>query len=53
MKLTINSIMDIETRDTSGNSFQGFPIDNNTLQNLQDNDLFCKNVLNQIEKDNI
>ena len=29
---TFNSITDIETKDTSGNNFQGFPIDNDVLQ---------------------
>ena len=45
---TLNSITDIETRDTSGNNFQGFPIDNDVLQKLQQDDVFCKNILNQI-----
>ena len=28
---TLNSITDIETKDTSGNNFQGFPINNDVL----------------------
>ena len=48
----LNSKMDIETKDTSGNNFQGFPI-NNVLQNLQEEDVFCKNILSQIRKGNI
>ena len=51
--LTINSITDIETKYTSGHNFQGFPIDNDVLQKLQHNDVFCKNILNQIKKGNI
>ena len=47
IELTINSITDIETKDISGHNFQGFPIDNDTLQKLQHNDIFCKNILNQ------
>ena len=43
---TLNSIMDIETRDTSGNNFQGFPINNDILQKLQQEDVFCKSILN-------
>ena len=31
---TLNSITDIETKDTSGNNFQGFPINNDVLQKL-------------------
>ena len=49
---TLNWITDIKTKDTSGNNFQGFPIDNDVLQKLQD-DVFCKNILNQIKKGNI
>ena len=45
--------MDIETKDTSGNSFQGFPINNDVLQKLQQEDVFCKNILSQIRKGNI
>ena len=41
-ELTIDSITDVETKDMSGHNFQGFPIDNNTLQKLQHNDIFCK-----------
>ena len=37
-----NSITDIETKDTSGSNFQGFPIDNDVLQKLQHEDVFCK-----------
>ena len=42
---TLNSIMDIETKDTSGNNLQGFPINNDVLQKLQQEDVFCKNIL--------
>ena len=50
---TINSITEFETKDTSGHNFQGFPIDNDVLQKLQHNDVFCDNILNQIKKGNI
>ena len=46
IELTINSITDIKPKDTSGHNFQGFSIDNDTLQKLQHNDILCKNVLN-------
>ena len=49
---TFNSLTDIETKDISGNNFQGFPICN-VLQKLQEEDIFCKNIINQIEKGNI
>ena len=43
--LTINSITNIKTKDTSGHNFQGSPVDNDVLQNLQHDDVFCKNIL--------
>ena len=46
IELTINSITDVKTKDISGHNFQGFAIDNDTLQKLQHNDIFCKNILN-------
>ena len=54
IELTINSITDVEIKDMSGHNFQGFPIDKDTLQKLQHNDIFCcKNAFNQIKKGNI
>ena len=50
---TFISITDIITKDTSGNNFQGFPINNDVLQKLQQEDVFCKNILNQNKKGNI
>ena len=50
---TLNSITDTETRDVSSNNFQGFPISDDILHKLQQEDAFCKNILNQIEKGNI
>ena len=41
IELTINSITDIETKDTSGHNFHGSPIDNDVLQKLQHNDVLC------------
>ena len=50
IEMTINSITDAETKDTTGNNFQGFPIDTNTLQELQHNDSFCKNILVKLRR---
>ena len=50
---TNNSITHTKTRDVSGNDFQGFPISDDILHKLQQEDAFCKNILNQIEKGNI
>ena len=52
IECTLNSVMDTETRDVSGNYFQGFPISHDILHKLQQEDAFCKNILNQIEKGN-
>ena len=52
-EMTINSITDAETKDNTGNNFQGFSIDTNTFQELQHNDSFCQNIFSQIEKGNI
>ena len=40
IELTINSVTDIKTKDTSGHNFQGFPLDNDVLQKLQHNDVY-------------
>ena len=53
IEFTLNSIMDIGTKDTYGNNFQSFPIGNDVLQKLQQENEFCKNILNQIGKGNI
>ena len=50
---TLNSITDIETKDTSGSNFQGFPISSDVLQKIHQEYVFCKNILNQIEKGDI
>ena len=52
IEMTINSITDAKTKDTTGNNFQGFPIDTSTFQELQ-HDSFCKNIFSQIEKGNM
>ena len=38
---TLNSITDTEIRDISGNNFQEFPISDDILQKLQQEDAFC------------
>ena len=53
IELTIYSVTDIETKDTSGSNFQGFPINNDVLQRLQHDDVFCNNIISQIKKGNI
>ena len=49
IEATSGSITNIEMEDASGNNFQKFPISVGVLHKLQE-DAFCKNILNQIEK---
>ena len=50
---TFNSITDTETKDISGSNLQKLPKGTDILYRLQQEDAFCKNILNQIEKGNI
>ena len=50
---TLNSVPDTKNKDTSDNSLQKLPINNDILHRLQQEDVFCKNILYQIEKGNI
>ena len=50
---TLNSVPDTEPKDVSDSDLQKLPIGNDTLHRLQQEDVFCKNILNQIEKGNI
>ena len=50
---TLNSVPDIENKDTSDSNLQKIPISNEILHKLQQEDVFCKNILNQIEKGKI
>ena len=50
---TLNSGTDTETKDVSDNNLQKLPISNDVLHRLQQEDAFCKNILNQIEIGNI
>ena len=50
---TLNSVPDTETKDVSDSNLLKLPIGNHILHRLQQEDVFCKNILNPIEKDNI
>ena len=45
--------LNVKDTDTPNNDLWQLPINNDTLSNLQQKDMFCKNILNQIEKGNI
>ena len=49
----LNSVTDTETKDVSDSNLQKLPIGNDILHRLIQEDVFCKNILNQIEKGNI
>ena len=50
---TLNSVPDTETKDTSDSNLQRLPVSNDILHRLQQEDAFCKSILNQIEKGSI
>ena len=43
----------VNSTDASNNDLWTLPISNDTLSKLQQKDMFCNNILNQIEKGNI
>ena len=53
VETTQNLLLDIENKDASNDNLQKLPIGKDVLQKLQQEDVFCKNILNQIEKGNI
>ena len=53
IEATSGSIMNIKTEDAADNNSPKFPISDYVLHKLQQEDTFCKNILNQIEKGNI
>ena len=53
IEVTSGSIMNIETEDASDNNSPKYPISDDVLHKLQQEDTFCKNILNQIGKGNI
>ena len=46
-------LLNVKDIDASNNDLWKLPISNDTLFKLQQEDVFCKNILNQIEKGNI
>ena len=53
VETTHNLLLDTENEDASVNNLQKLPISTDVLHKLQQEDVFCKNILNQIEKGNI
>ena len=48
-----NTSLDVNKVNASNSILLNLPIDNNSLSKLQQKDLFCNNILTQIEKGNI
>ena len=53
VKTTQDISLNVKDTDASNNDLWKLPINNDTLSKLQQEDMFCKNILNQIEKGNI
>ena len=45
--------LETKDKDATDDNLWKLPIDNDILHKLQQEDVFCKNIINQIEKDNI
>ena len=48
-----NLSLEMKNEDAPNDNLWKLPIDNDALHKLQQEDVFCKNILNQIEKGNI
>ena len=53
VETTLNLSQDTKNDDTSNDNLLKLPMSNDILHKLQQKDVFCKNILNQIEKGNI
>ena len=53
IEITQNLSLETENKDIPNDNFRKLPISNITLHKLQQEDVFCKNILSQIEKGNI
>ena len=53
VEATQKELAETKDKDASDGKLQEFPISNDTLSRLQQEDVFCENILNQIEKGNI
>ena len=53
VEATQKESLETKDKDASDNELWELPISNDTLSRLQQEDVFCKNILNQIAKGNI
>ena len=52
IKTSQDTSLNVNNTDTPNNNLWRLPISNDTLSKLQQKDMFCNNILNQIEKGN-
>ena len=53
VKTSQDTSLNVNSTEVSNNDLWKLPINNDTLSKLQQKDMFCNNILNQIEKGNI
>ena len=53
VKTSQDTLLNVNDTDASNNDLWKLPINNDTLSKLQQKDMFCNNILNQVEKGNI
>ena len=53
VETTQNTSLHVDDTEVSNDDLWKLPLSNNTLSKLQQKDIFCNNILNQIEKGNI
>ena len=53
VETTQNLLLETENEDACNDNFWKLPIGNDVLHKFQQEDVFCKNILNQIERGNI
>ena len=53
VKTTQSLSLEMKDKDPTDDNLWKLPIDNDILHKLQQEDVFCKNIINQIEKGNI
>ena len=50
VEITQKESLETKDKDASDNTLYELPISNDTLSKLQQEDVFCRNILSQIEK---
>ena len=53
VETSLNTSLSVNDTEASNDDLWKLPLSNNTLSKLKQKDIFCNNILNQIEKGNI